>query len=383
MSSGLFILLSDEESLKNCMKYGYYGFFMSPLLEDKPTRHSRYYAVLADYACCEKGTEIFFFTERTITYGGTVTEENENNPVFYLNGPTSPLGRKANSKRYINIDKSILKDETKNLTDDEGIYYFGKNQRGEKLLRSMPFIIEFDNEKELSGKQIVSDELYFELGNYSYPFPSNTIQGKGMCTLTPKETEILLKLMNESNNKIENVIEITSDTDIQITDKFKTIFYKGLLDNEEYINESHLEFTLLANNDKLNQIISEIIPEFTNEYVKCRQVPLCPFRPIQFDMADICLYDESNPIANNSLPNIVLELKNRRANFRDYEQVTKYLRWIKQCVPNEFNKVKALLIAPDFTNNLNKETLIRNGISLEYENNIILYSFNECKVINI
>ena len=330
MSSGLFILLSDEKSLKDCMKHGFYGFFMPPVLEDEPSAHSRYYAVLSDYACCEKGTEIFFFTERTITYGGTVTEENENNPVFYLNGPTSPLGRKANSKRYINLDNTIMDNENRNLTEDEGIYYFGKNQRGENLFKSIPFIIEFDNERKLSGKQISSDELYYALGNYPYPFPSNTIQGKGMCTLTPKETEILLKLMNESPKKIEKMIELSSDRDIQITDEIKTIFYKGLLDDKDYINESHLEFTLLANNDKLNNILSKTLHQNPKKYIKCRQIPLCPFRPIQFDMADICLYDESNPIADNTLPNIVIELKNRKANFRDYEQVTKYLRWIKQ-----------------------------------------------------
>lgn len=380
MSSGLFILLSDEKSLETCIKYGYYGFFMPPVLEDEPNTRSKYYAVLSDYACCEKGTEIFFFTERTITYGGTVIEENDDNPVFYLNGPTSPLGRKANSKRYINIDENISKETENCLTDNEGVYYFGKTRDGKDLFKAMPFIIEFDNGKELSGKQISSDELYFELGNYTYPFPSNTIQGKGMCTLTPKETEILLELMNKS----KNMIEISSDNDIKISNELKTIFYRGLVENDTYINESQLEFTLLANNEKLHKIISKTLPEFSNKpFIKCRQIPLCPFRPIQFDMADICLYDESNPIANNSLPNVVIELKNDKANFRDYEQVTKYLRWIKQCIPNDFHKIRALLIAPNFTSNLSKEYLKKRHVSLEYYDNIILYSLNEEKIINL
>lgn len=379
MSSGLFILLSDEKSLKNCIKYGYYGFLMAPLLEDEPTTQSKYYAILSDYACCEKGTEIFFFNDRTITYGGTIIKENGNNPVFYLNGPTSPLGRKAKSERYINIDETIENEEDKSLTEHEGIFYFGKNQRGEPIYKSMPFIIEFDNKKELTGKQISSDELYFKLGDYSYPFPSNTIQKTGMCTLTPKETEILLDLMKTS----DKLIDLSSYTDIDITDELKTIFYKSLLDNKEFISESHLEFTLLANNEKLDKIISKTLPQYSKKYIKCRQIPLCPFRPMQFDRADICLYDESNSIANNTLPNIIIELKNKRSNFRDYEQVTKYLRWIKQCAPDEFYKVRALLIAPDFTNNLNKRNLEEKKISLDYEDKIILYSLKKDEIINI
>lgn len=34
-------------------------------------------------------------------------------------------------------------------------------------------------QNENTGKYIVSDDLYFELGQYSYPFSSNSIQGMG------------------------------------------------------------------------------------------------------------------------------------------------------------------------------------------------------------
>ena len=376
MASGLFILLYDDGSLENCLRNGLYGFLMPPVYEEKPNSRSKHYAVLSDYACCEEGTEIFFFNKRTITYGGKVTATNNGEPVFYLNGDTSPLGRKANSKLYVDMSDRY---ET---TDNKGVYYIGENQRGEARNRAMPFIIEFDNHQPLTGKQIMSDELYFELGNYNYPFPSNSIQNKGFCTLTVKETNILLKLMEESDKKLELETTITSDTNIY--NEFKTLFNTSFLSETNPTNESHLEFLLLANSKKLDEILYKSLPNIQKDkYIRCRQVPLCPFRPIQFDMADICLYSENYPIKDGTLPNIVIELKNQPANFRAYEQVTKYLRWVKQIAAEEFDKVRAIIIAPSFTNSLNMNNLIRKGITTEYHDKIVLYSLDEDEVVEI
>ena len=376
MASGLFILLYDDGSLENCLRNGLYGFLMPPVYGEKPSSQSRHYAVLSDYACCEEGTEIFFFNKRTITYGGKITTSNNGEPVFYLNGDTSPLGRKAHSNLYVDMSDRY---ET---TDKKGVYNLGQNQRGEDRNRAMPFIIEFNSDKELTGKQIISDELYFELGNYNYPFPSNTIQGKGFCTLTVKETDILLNLLKESNRKL--TFESSPTTDTTINDAEKVLFSKYLLNKTEPTNESHLEFLLLANSEKLDEIVYKSLPDIPKEdYIRCRQVPLCPFRPIQFDMADICLYSKNHPIKDYTLPNIIIELKNKPANFRAYEQVTKYLRWVKQIAPNEFDKVRAIIIAPSFTNNLNIKTIREKGITTEYHDQIVLYSLDEDKVIDI
>ena len=377
MASGLFIMLyKDDGSLENCMENGIYGFLMAPVYEDGPDSHSKHYAILSDYACCEEGTEIFFFNKRTITYGGTITATNNDDPVFYLNGDTSPLGREANSKLYVE-----MKDRY-GTTDKEGVYDFGKNRKGEDILKSMPFIIEFDNNRPLSGKQISSDELYFELGNYNYPFPSNSIQGKGFCTLTLKETKILMDLLERSNTKLEISDEFTNDT--KIIDEEKVIFQSSWVDENNRSNESHLEFNLLAKKKRLDEIIYKSLPDIhRDDYIRCRQVPMCPFRPIQFDMADICLYSRNYPIKDYTLPNIIIELKNKEANYKAYEQVTKYLRWIKQIAPEEFNKVKAIIIAPRFVRTLTKRDLTKRGISLEYDDAIVLYSLDEDKVIEI
>ena len=375
MASGLFILLYDDGSLENCLRNGLYGFLMPPVYGEKPSSRSRHYAVLSDYACCEEGTEIFFFNKRTITYGGKITATNNGDPIFYLNGDTSPLGRKANSQLYIDMSDRY---ET---TDKKGVYNVPEENNQERH-RAMPFIIEFDNHCPLTGKQISSDELYFELGNYNYPFPSNTIQGKGFCTLTVKETKILLKLLEESDKKLELENGLTEDT--TVNNDLKVAFNTSLIKGTEPINESHLEFLLLADSKKLDEIVYKSLPDIPKDkYIRCRQVPLCPFRPIQFDMADICLYSEKYPVKDYTLPNIIIELKNQPANFRAYEQVTKYLRWVKQIAAEEFDKVRAIIIAPSFTNSLNMNNLIRKGITTEYHDKIVLYSLDEDEVVEI
>ena len=55
-------------------------------------------------------------------------------------------------------------------------------------------------QNENTGKYIVSDDLYFELGKYPYPLPSNSMQGMGFCTLTPGEVSTILKLIDKSSS---------------------------------------------------------------------------------------------------------------------------------------------------------------------------------------
>lgn len=371
MSAGLFILMDSEESVMESINKGVYGFLMPPIFEDEVPSRSRHYAVLSDYGCCYEGTEIFFFAKRKVFYGGTITTNNGDDPVFYLNGDTSPMGRKAESEKFVDYSKCLEE------TDQDGVYYLGTNTRNEERNRAIPFIIEFEK-NELSGKQITSDDLYFELGRYNFPFPSNSIQGIGLCTLTPRETEILLDLMGKSEIRIE----YESKGNIDILDRKKLMFYKNLIDRE-ITNESHLEFLLLADSDKLNNILSKSL-QLTGqeEFLKGRQIPLCPFRPMQFDRADICLYDKNEPIREGSLPKVVIELKKDVATYSAYEQVTKYLKWLEQIAPNEeFEKIKAIIVAPKINRNLNARNLQSRKITLKYKDKIILFSLDEDRVV--
>ena len=372
MSSGLFILMYDEGRIKEDIEKGRYGFLMPPIFEEEVPSQSKHYAALCDYACCSKGTEIFFFTKRKVFYGGTITKNNGNNPVFYLNGNTSPLCRKANSELFVDMSNVFQRIE-------EGVYEIYLKNSKRTIIRSLPYIIEFEK-NELSGKQILSDELYFELGKYNFPFPSNAIQKMAICTLTPRETEILMNLIEKSDDRI---LFEHSPQENNLNNE-KVLFYKDLI-GEEIRSESHLEFSLLADNDKLKSIVSKTIKLTEKEnFVKGRQIPLSPFKPMQFDRADICLYDLNNPIKNKSLPNIIIELKKDKTNYKAYEQVTRYLRWIEQITSNEeFEKVRAIIIAPDFKRTLNIKELKKRKITLKYNAKIKLFSLDKDEEVKL
>ena len=137
-----------------------------------------------------------------------------------------------------------------------------------------------------------------------------------------------------------------------------------------------MEFTLLANSKKLNNVLSKSLDlTYKEDFVQGRQIPLCPFKPMQFDRADICLYDKNNPIRDGTLPNVVIELKKDQATYAAYEQVTKYLRWLEQITSEEdFEKIKAIIVAPKINRNINRRTLESKNITLKYQDKITLFS---------
>lgn len=360
MATGLYIMMGRnkefEGALSKSLKYGIYGFYMKPIFEGQPSSQSRHYAILSDYACCEEGTHIFFFYNRYVYYGGKVSNENKDDtPIFYLNGKTSPLGKKANAEFYYEETLPKLKEETYIINDDE---------------KAMPFTIEFEVDEELTGKKISVDDLYWELSQYNYPLPINSIQGLAMATLTPKETEILLDLLKDKGEKTKNK-PIRNEPKIK-TDK-KTQFSKKLVKGEKQISESHLEFLLLSQSELLNNIIPD------GEYAKCRQIPLCPFKSESYDRIDIALYDKNNRIKDGTLPNIIIELKNKDVSFKEYKQVNRYLKWLERISAEEFEKIEALLIGPKISRNLNKRQLKKEGIDIKYFDKIKLVELNELK----
>ena len=377
-NQGFFIMINDarktQDNLRACLNKGFYGFLMKNIYDLENTRQLMTpFSVLADYACCKQGTHVFLFSKRTITYGGVVAKNNGDSPVFYLNGPTNLFGNKIDVERYVDLDNIY----PNNLTDEEGIYEI--EGRYGKQLKGIPFIIEFNNKTELSGKQIPVDELYFTLGKFNFPLPSNAIQGKGMCTLTPYETNTLLKLIYEKGKMIEP-LKLTNPT-TKIDHSKKTIFSNKLIierfENKKWSVEAELEFLLLAIETKLNDILPE------GKYVKTRQVPLCPFKPQNLDYADICLYDLENPIKEGSLPNIIIELKKDSADYNAYNQVNKYLRWLEQITTkSEFELINAYIIAKTF-NSIDDRILNKKGISLKYKDKIKFYSLNNNKFLKM
>lgn len=360
LSGGLFIALYDEESLRLYLDKGVYGFLMKPVLSEKPTAQSRYYAILADYACSREGTDVFFFLKRKIVYGGKIYGNKEVGS-FYLNGLTSPLGRKANANLFWNESK-----RNRYISEENSKYPGIFRITRDGGLKSQPFMFQF-HLNDNTGKYILSDCLYFELGKFPYPLPSNSMQGMGFCTLTPGEVLTLRNLISESTDKIN--FEGEGDID---KEGAETVFDENLVSlNEQLVNEAQLEFTILSSLKPFRKFLKE-------DYILCRQVPISPFKPSEMDRADICLYSVNNPIKNGTLPNVVIELKKEKANFNAYEQVTRYLKWLENITSKtEFRKINAYIIAPDFT------AIKKSRVDLTYSSKIKMYSINASRFISL
>lgn len=212
--------------------------------------------------------------------------------------------------------------------------------------RCQPYLLRFEDRVGLKGQMILSDQLYFELGKFSYPLPSNAIQRMGFCTLTPGETNIALDLI-----KREAVGSMPTESSERLTIEeplaafrpeygivnLAGAFGKGLL-----VNEAHLEASLLAN--------PHLLPERLRPdgATLCRQVPISPFKPAQMDRADICYFSD-NSIRSGTIPNVLIELKKRRAGKLAIRQIERYLKWLYLILDKEAAEISIYLLAPSFS----------------------------------
>ena len=350
MQSGLFIALYDEKTLGLYLKQGVYGFLMKPVWANRPSSLSRHYAALADYACTRAGTHIFFFLKRKIVYGGVACGSRDRGS-FYLNGETSPLGRRANAQ--------LIWDESSRYTPTKkpGVFLVNEAERAQ------PYLVLFEK-NDLTGRWIESDALYWELGRFAYPLPSNSMQGMSFCTLTPGEVALLLELLGKTEKRMP---EMTTEKIALGMDR--TPFSRELITIQgSWDSEAHLEFMLLADPGLLEELLCG------EEYVWCRQVPISPFKPSSMDRADICLYSTKEPIRGGTIPNIVIELKKERADYHAYNQLVRYLHWLRRNTDKaEFEKIRAYLIADSFHIDFGKA-------ELSYEDKIGMYDVKAKKL---
>lgn len=333
---GLFITLYDKDTLKLYLENGIYGQLMS-VEEGKPSPYSVYYKTLADYGCCREDNHVFFFLKREIYYGGQI-KGSKDHGSFYLNGKNGPMGRDANAPLVWDESKR----EDYEATDTDGVFVVGDNERCQH------FLIRFEDKKGLLGKCIASDQLYFRLGEYPYPLPSNSISGMGFCTLTPGETNILLELME---NEPKKTIEPVSDDDVDLEEEpmlFETKY--GIDSLSEVSTESHLEASVAADPSLLPE---ELKPR---DRAICRQVAISPFKPAQMDMADLCYYSEDSK-GDGTIPDVVIELKHKKAGKGEIVQIIRYLEWLEklnQVYDVETEHIQMYMYAPDYTRTVNK-----------------------------
>lgn len=345
-NGGLFVTLYDKDTLRLYLDRGVYGQHMTPYYEEPPPQ-SAHYKTLADYATARAGKHVFFFLDREIYYGGQIVGADDHGG-FYINGQNSPLG--------LEVGAPLVWDESNRdpytPTDQPGVFDAGED-RGEK---AQPFLIRFDDKLGMAGRYIVSDQLYFTLGEYPYPLPSNTIAGMGFCTLTPGETDILLDLLQ---SEPEGEIDPVSDEPVRLRgDPQPFAPEHGVESVEEAHPEAHLEASVVANPDLLPDHMQP------DRSTICRQVPISPFKPDNIDQADVCYYTD-DLIRDGTVPNTIIELKIRKAGKGAALQVKRYLQWLHDRLGNEAEKIDIYVYAPGFTSTFDGyiPDLFRNQIS--------------------
>lgn len=257
--------------------------------------------------------------------------------AFYLNGPYSPMGRTAGAQLCWDESQRGRYEATKKPGT------FVVPEVGE---RCQPYLLRFEDKIGLKGKTILSDQLYFELGKYSYPLPSNAIQRMGFCTLTPGETDTALSLLRKEPigcipTKSSEKLEIQEPL-VAFKPEYGISNLSEAFNNNQFVSEAHLEASILAN--------PKIIPEELRPdgATLCRQVPVSPFKPSQMDRADICYFSE-NRIRDGTIPNVLIELKKERAGKDAIQQVEKYLKWLYLILNDEASEISIYLLAPSLS----------------------------------
>lgn len=333
-SGGLFITLDDGDTMELYLDRGIYGQYAPPEHEE-PSSYSNHYRVLADYACAEPGDHVFFFRERHFYYGGRLRDPGTGS-AFFINGQYSPIGRAT--------DAPLVWDESQRakydaVPGDPGL--FEVTRQGTTQTRCHPFLVLFDDPEDMAGTFIRSDELYFELGAYPYPLPSNTMTGMGFRSVTPQTTEILLELLRDEP---AGRYDADPDEDLTLSGDPVPFDPEFIVDSCEAAHpESHLEAAVLADPSLLP---AELQPEAATV---CRQVPVSPLKPRNMDETDICYYGDP-AIEEGALPTQVLELKNTKAGKSAATQVARYLRWLKmQLSSADYEAIDVAILAPEYT----------------------------------
>lgn len=318
MENGLFITLADEPSLALYLREGVFSQHQQEEPDDDIDYRRTHYAVMADYACAREGTHVFFFREREIFYGGRVISaaDDSNIGAFYLNGETSPMGRRA--------DADLGWDESERYGGVAGVWE-QKTRSGTKEI-AQPFLLRFDTDVEHAGKYIRSDDLYFELGDYPYPLKSNTIRNTGFCPMGPGETRELLDQIektDETYSPSEDVDVPDIVLDESKIEPFRPKYGIDKVSRESLTNEDHLEASIIADPSVLPD---ELAPDDHQSIV--RQAPISPLKPMNIDQIDVVFYDPD--FEGGMYPTKVLELKYSEATVNnrrdDAEQILRYRR---------------------------------------------------------
>lgn len=327
VQKGVLIAISDEASLHNCLSAGVFGQYMKPQPGDSP--NYTHYRVLADYACLSPGDMVFFVSKRRFIFGGEVTGPADGSSV-YLNGPTSPLGRASNAPLV--WDESVRSD--RGDVDQPGV--FEVQLRKNTIERCQPFLVQFEDTTGMKGAYIPTDWVYAEFSRYDHPVPSNQMKKRGMCILTPGETECLLRHFDTTD---KGQIDFESAA-VQLTGK-PTVYTSdfGVSTLSEVTSEAHLEAMLLLNPELLDEAARPRSTAVT------RQFPLCPHRP-NVDRVDIAYFEDG--LYGPTIPDRIIELKYKeRIGKGEAEQIRWYFDWLDY-ICGFHEGLEVIVIAPSY-----------------------------------
>ncbi len=308
-----------------------------------------HYAALSDAASARKGDHVFFFIKRRIVYGGQI-EGSKQYGSFIINGPNSPLGRQVDAEVYWDESNRKIYKSTKN----SGVFKVTS-----KIERCQPYLLKFSDNLGIKGNAIESDDLYSELSiRYNYPLPSNSIQRKSFCTITPGETKILLDLLKSGKSYVD-----PSKDDVKLISH--PMFFEpnmSISHLSDAKSKYHHDAMLIANPKLLPQKLN---PEGA---AICRRVPLTPFKPSNMDQADLCYY-ENNELSDGTIPNKIIEMDWKITGSKKVLKLVKYIKWLKKLIPSDYREISFNLFAPEFKNDA------RRKIPNEYRSLINLISY--------
>ena len=346
--SGLFITLNNKDTLDLYVSAGVYGELRAPEFKEV-SNQSMHYAALADAASARMGDHVFFFIKRRIVYGGQI-EGSKKHGSFIINGPSSPLGRQVGADVYWDESTRKLYKPTKN----SGVFKV-KN----KIERCQPYLIRFKDNLGIKGNVIESDDLYSELSiRYNHPLPSNSIQRKSFCTITPGETRILLDLLKSGRSFVDPPKD-------DVKPVGHPLFFDPTMSISHLSNAKskyHHDAMLIANPNLLPKKLDP------NGAAICRKVPLTPFKPSNMDQADLCYY-EDNEISDGTIPNKIIEMDWKITGSKKVLKLVKYIEWLKKLIPYDYREISFNLFAPEFKND------VRRKIPNDYRSLINLISY--------
>ncbi|MBD3172976.1 hypothetical protein GF326_10940 [Candidatus Bathyarchaeota archaeon] len=352
--SGLFITLNSKKTLDLYVSSGVYGELRPPEFEEVSS-HSKHYAALADAASARQDDHVFFFLKRSIIYGGQIIGSKEHGS-FIINGPNCPLGRQVGAEVYWDEGER----NNYKSTSKPGVFKVNNDK-----IQCQPYLIKFEDKIGYKGLCIESDELYSELSlKYSHPLPTNAIQGKSFCTITPGETKILLDLLEDGVQKTD-----PPKDEIKLRDD--PLFFKpnmGIQHLSEAKSKHHHDAMLIANPELLP---SKLKPGTSSI---CRKVPLTPFKPSQMDQADLCYY-KLDDLEDGTIPNTIIETNWKLMGVKKMLKIVKYIGWMKKLLPDEFDTISYNLLAPGY------RSTVKSRIPTEYKPLIKLIKYNPQKNI--